>query len=92
MPRRYDVAAYFSAPVNGRDRAHTREPKEPGVYAETPEAAARMWLWRLSEVEREATVRLVVFAPVPKPAGENYAGPPVRYLREGGKLVEITEP
>lgn len=87
MPLRFDVVAYFSPPVNGRDRAHTREPRVEGVYAETPEAAARIWLWRLSEVERKATVRLVVFAPKPHRVIAGYQGPEVRFRRDAGRLV-----
>jgi hypothetical protein len=89
MPIKYDVVAHFSPQVNGRRMAHTREERVEHVFAETPEAAARIWLWRLSEVERRATVRLVVFAPALHPVIEVYAGPPVRFAREGGRLVEV---
>jgi hypothetical protein len=87
----YDVAAYFDRPVNGRLRATTRDDRQTTVDAETPESAARKWLWRLSPEEREAAVRLVVFAPKPKPVVPVYEGAPVRFLRQGGKLVEIRE-
>lgn len=89
MPIRYDVVAHFSPPVNGRRMAHTRQERVEAVYAETPEAAARVWLWRLSEVERRATVRLVVFAPNAHAVIQGYAGPPIRFTRESGRLVEV---
>jgi hypothetical protein len=89
MPIKYDVVAHFSPQIQGRRMAHTREERVQHVFAETPEAAARMWLWRLSEVERQATVRLVVFAPKPHSVIEVYAGPPVRFARRDGRLVEV---
>lgn len=88
MPIRYDAVAYFSPPVNGRSRSHSREPRVDGLYAETPEAAARMWLWRLSEVERAATARVVIFAPMARPVGEHYEGEPVTFIRVDKKLIE----
>jgi hypothetical protein len=88
MPIMYDVVAYFSPPVNGRERAHTREPMVEAVFAETPESAARMWLHRLSAVERKVTARIVVFAPKPRGSIDTYRGPEVRFRRVEGKLVE----
>jgi hypothetical protein len=87
MPILYDVAAWFDRPVNGRRRATTRDDKQTTVDADTPEAAALKWYWRLSEIERRYTVRLVVFAPRPKTVVPVYGGAPVRFRREGGKLV-----
>lgn len=84
----YDAAAYFSRPIDGLERRTSRDDRQDRVDAETPEAAARKWLWRLTEEQRAATVRLVVFAPKPR-FGPYYAGEPVRFLREGGKLVEL---
>jgi hypothetical protein len=89
MPVKFDVVAHFSPPIAGRRMAHTREERVEHVFAETPEAAARIWLWRLSEVERRATVRLVVFAPKPKAIVPQYDGTPVRFRREGGQLVPL---
>jgi hypothetical protein len=39
-------------------------------------------------VERRSTVGLVVFAPKKHPVVEAYAGPPVRFVRRNGRLVE----
>lgn len=92
MPIKFDVVAYFDPPVNGRKRAHTREERVSGIFAETPESAARMWLHRLSEVEKTVTIRLVVFAPKSNPIIETYKGPEKRFWRLHGKLVEDASP
>jgi hypothetical protein len=89
MPIIYDVAAYFDRPVNGRRRATTRDDKQQSVDAESPEAAARKWYWRLSEVERRYTVRLVVFAPTLRPVLPQYDGDPVRFRRDGSRLIQL---
>ena len=77
--------------MNARQRATTRDDKQEKIDAETPEAAARKWLWRLSDIERRYTARLVVFAPKANPILPVYAGPPVRFKRVGGKLEQIAD-
>ena len=53
-----------------------------------PESAARLWLWRLSPVERAATVRLIVSAPVLDRyvVYPVYRGPTVEFERLNGRL------
>jgi hypothetical protein len=85
----YDVVAWFDRPVGDRRRLSTRDDRQERVDAEAPEAAARKWLWRLSDAERRFTVRVVVFAPKPRPVIPLYQGPPVRFGRRGGSLVEL---
>ncbi len=84
----YDVTALFGEPVNGHMSRSASETDERMVSAESMEAAARKWLWKLSEAEREATLGLIV-GPVtdgrhrPYPV---YRGESVEFIRVGGRL------
>lgn len=49
----YDVVSHLSPPLYGRRMAHTHEERVEPFFAGSPEAAAPIWLWRLSEVEAE---------------------------------------
>lgn len=89
----FEAAAWFSEPVDGRPKRSTMEGgMSETVEAETPEAAARKWLWRLSEAEREATVRILVWAPKRYPNLPLYRGAEVRFRREDGRLIRIEDP
>lgn len=86
---RYQVTALFDRPVNGATERATADTEAERVYADKgPESAARRWLWRLSRPEREATVRLIVSAPVtdgyrPFPI---YKGETIEFERLNGRL------
>jgi hypothetical protein len=88
-PFKFSAVAYFAKPIAGRRRAATTDQGIESVYAETPEAAARMWLWRLSADERAVVDRVIVWPPKPHLVIATYDGPTIVYRRVDGRLVEI---
>lgn len=86
---RYLVTALFDRPIFGEVSRAAADTEAERVFVDKgPESAARLWLWRLSPAEREATVRLIVSAPVtdgyrPYPV---YKGPAVEFDRLNGRL------
>ncbi len=86
----YDAVAYFSRPVGGLRRFSTHDQRQGGVAAETPEAAARKWLWRLDPDQRAATERVILWGGSDAPAaGRHYVGPALVYAPRGGRLVLV---
>jgi hypothetical protein len=88
---RYEVAALFDRPVMGIYQRSTTDWRQDAVYTETPESAARRWLWRLAPEERAATVRLVVFGssdPRHRPYPV-YRGPSIEFHRANGRLAPL---
>jgi len=87
---RYQVAAVFGRPVAGEIARAAADTEAERVYADTPESAARKWLWKLSAEERAATERLVISAPaVGYKAYEVYRGPSIEFIRVGGRLEAL---
>lgn len=86
---RYTVTAFFNRPINGQVSREAQNTEAERVFSDRgPESAARKWLHRLSPEEREATVRVIVSAPVtdgyrPYPI---YKGPVVEFERVNGRL------
>lgn len=89
MPMKFDAVAYFNRAITGRRRVSTRDGGVDSLFAETPEAAARMWLWRLGVDERTAVARVIVWPPKKNPIIETYRGPTIVYQRQEGQLVEV---
>jgi|HubBroStandDraft_3_1064219.scaffolds.fasta_scaffold389133_1 hypothetical protein len=89
---RYDVTALFDKPVFGQISRATLDNAAEHVFSDrSPESAARKWLHMLSPAEREATVRLIVSAPVtdgyrPYPI---YKGPDIEFERLNGRLSRV---
>jgi hypothetical protein len=89
---RYQVAALFDRPVFGEVSRTTADTDAERVFVDKgPESAARQWLWRLSPAEREATVRLIVSAPVLDRyvVYKSYEGPDVEFERLNGRLSKV---
>lgn len=81
----FNVVAYLT---DGTRRSSTDRRAE-SVAATSPESAARMWFWRLTEAERQAVDRIIVWAPKRHRLYPTYQGETIVYRREGGKLVEV---
>lgn len=81
----FNVVAWLS---DGSRRSSTDRRAE-SVAATSPESAARMWFWRLTEAERQTVDRVIVWPPKPHRIYAVYDGPVVVYRRQDGRLVEV---
>lgn len=89
MPIKFNAVAYFNRPVAGRHRLASTDQGMESVFAETPEAAARMWFWRLGAAERSAVERVIIWPPMPNRVIAAYEGPTIVYRRQERNLIEI---
>lgn len=85
----FDAVAWFSYPVEGRQRAATTDLGAESLLAANPASAARKWIWRLSLDERTAVDHVIVSAPRPCDGRAAYGGPTVVFRREEARLLEI---
>jgi hypothetical protein len=86
---KFNAVAYFNRPIAGRHRLASTEQGIESVFAETPEAAARMWFWRLGAAERSAVERVIIWPPKPNRVIAAYDGPTVVYRHQDAKLIEV---
>lgn len=83
----YNAVAWFTHPVDGRWRLSTLDLRDTSVSGETPEAAARKWLWRLAPEQRAATDRVILWgASRPAMPHFHYRGPVLVFALRGGRL------
>jgi hypothetical protein len=77
---RFSAAAYFAPAVRHRE-TFTTDDDPDSLHAETPQAAARKWFWRLEDGQRASCDRIVISAWTRHPTApwDSYAGPPLAF-------------
>jgi hypothetical protein len=84
----FNVVAWFSHPIDGRERVASTESGMERVFAADPLTAAYELLSRLSGRQRGVVDRVIVWAPKSNRARLVYGGRTIVYRRRGNRLIE----
>lgn len=85
----FRTVAHFTHPIDGQAFVTSPPKGDLAIVAVSPESAARKLYWRLTEVQRAAVDRVIVWR-AERGFGNTsaYEGPEVVFRPIGGKLVE----